>query len=274
MRRDDDTLTPDFLVQRSMETGDAMKAMCFSKPLEYRVEIPREEMRQAEPVEGRLIVTNRDAAALSGLTFAVGLAQGDFKDVKAGKPDALDLLEQRILAEGVALKPGELAEYAFRFDLPPDFPVKTKDSGPFLLYGGNLETPASRGIIDLPVAPLAALESFIAALENNFSFKIRGLKFSKGFLEARYKAPGNYPTVEELVAALRLDDQAATLRFRVRLQTLARGAAGGLKPRKREIERIVPRGEFLTPGGHPNRPLFRQVWQEVLDELTPGALNP
>ena len=250
-----------------------MKAMYFARPLEYRVEIPRNEMRQAESLEGRLIAGNRDASALSGLSFAVGLAQGDFKDVKAGKPGALKLLERQVLAEAVRLEPGQQAEYDFRFDLPPEFPVKTKDSGPFLLYGGNLEDPSARGLIDLPVAPQVALESFIAALENNFSFEVRGYRFSKGFLEARYKAPGNYPTVEELVAAVRLNDQQATLRFRVRLQTLGRGAAGGLKPRKHEIERVVPRAEFLTSTGHPNRPLFRQLWQEVLGELTPGALS-
>jgi hypothetical protein len=248
--------------------------MFFAKPLEYRVEIPGERFVQGQAIAGTLTAVNRDSDPRGGLSLEVGLAFGVFKELKKSGAAALAILERQTLAEGVELEPGDEKTLPWRFALALDAPVKTSESGPFLLYGGRLEVGGERGQIDLPVELAPPLETFITTLENLFAFEARGRRFAEGFLEVRFKPPASYPTLEEMVVAMRLDDHDAHLRFRGRLKALRRGEGGGVGIRKTALDRTVPRAEFLLNNEQPNRAVFKNLLAEVLAEFAPVLAKP
>ena len=91
--------------------------------------------------------------------------------------------------------------------------------------------------------------------------------------EVKFKPPGTYPTLQEFWVCIRLAEPEATLRFVARLKSFVRGAGGGVKTRKSELERKVPISQFMPHGGMPNRALYREILAEVLEELTPTLLK-
>lgn len=246
-----------------------MKGMHFAKPLEYRVEVPAEEFTQGQAVEGTVSVTNRDAAARDDVRIELGLGFAAYKAMKAEGAAAFDVLERQVAAEGVRLEPGETHSTAFSFKLAHDCPVRSKEASPFLLYGEALEEDGRRGQIDLSVRLAPPLEAFIAAMENHFAFEARGYKRADGYTEVRMKPPDKMPTLQEVLVWLRLDGDEAEVQLRVRRKTLKRGEGGGVETRSSEATRTVPRGEFVTDTGMPNRPLYRELIRGMLDELVP-----
>jgi SpoOM protein len=244
-----------------------MRGLYFAKPLEYRLEVPRDTFVQGEPLQGTLSVTNRGGEARSKLSLQVGLAYGVYKDIKTEGVRALTVLDRVTLAEGFTLQPGQEKLCPWSLPLGPMGPIQSKEGSPFLLYGGNLETPETRGQIDLPVQLAAPLKAFLTTLENHFAFELRGSKCTEGVLEGRFKPPASYPTLEELTVLLSLDAKSVKVEFLSRGKGLKRGEEGGVTTRKRGAKKAIPVEQFLPRSGPPNRALYRSLVDELLPQI-------
>jgi len=244
-----------------------MRGLYFAKPLESRLEVPRDSFVQGEPLQGSLSVTNRDTEARAKLTLQIGLAYGIYKDIKSEGTRALQLLERMTLAENFALKPGEEKRCEWNMPLALVGPIQSKEGSPFLLYGGELDTRDARGQIDLPVQLAAPFSAFLTTLENHFAFELRGNRCSDGVLEGRFKPPASYPTLEELTVLISLDAKAVKVEFQGRSRGLKRGEESGLTIKKRSAKKSLPRDQFLPKNGLPNRALYRTLADEMLPEI-------
>lgn len=251
-----------------------MRAVHFARPFEFRLEIPQERMAQGQPLAGTLAIVNRDAAPHAGLTLQLALGYGTFRQVKDKGGAALTLLERQTLAGDLALAPGREHKTSWTIEVKPDCPAKTQESGPFILYGTNLEDVGGRGMIDLPMELASPLELLIATVENHFAFEARSRKNQDGFVEVLFKPPGTYPTLLEFSIAMRISGADLTLRFRSKLRGFQRGAKAGVTARKTEVERTLAGKEFMLSPGMPNRDSYRRAVQEALSEMTPAILQP
>ena len=251
-----------------------MKGFFFAKPLEYRIETPAEELLQGQSFQGTLQGVNRGGAEESPLVLEVGLAYGDLKRIKQNEPDAFDLLERHKLAEDIALAPNEGRKAAWELTLASDCPITSSVGCLFLLYGGNLDEPGRWGRIDLSVDLMPELQTFITTLENHFAFEAKSKRYQEGFTEVRFKPPGSYPTLEELSVLMRVrEKESMALKFLFTLKGFSRSGDKKLIRRKLEVERTLGKGEFLLPGGQPNRPHFRELVGAVLEEVVPTPLR-
>ena len=244
-----------------------MRGLYFAKPLEYRLEVPRDTFVQGEPLRGTLSVTNRDSKAHSKLALHIGLAYGNFKEIKSEGVKALQVLERVTLAENFSLKPDQDKQVEWELPMGLGAPIQSKEGGPFLLYGGDLDKPESRGQIDLPVQLAPPLAAFLTTIENHFAFELRGSRCVDGLLEGRFKPPSSYPTLDELTVELRVDAKAVNVEFLGRGKGLKRGEEGGVAPKQRTAKKSVPVEQFLPRSGLPNRALYRALVDELLPSI-------
>lgn len=251
-----------------------MRAFHFARPFEYRLEIPNEDIAQGTLVQGTLSIVSQDLQPRSGLRLELGLAHGAFKAVKEQGVPAMEMLERHTLAQDLALQPKESKTIPWSLSLRLDCPIRTKDSGLFLIYGENLDDPAKRGVIDLPVTLAQPLEVFITTVENHFAFEARARRFGEGFTHVRFKPSAKYPTLDEFNVAMRIGEEGLQLHFSAKTKGLARGPKSGVRSRKLALERSFPAREYLLGNGQPNRELFRRVMQDVLAEVTPAVFTP
>jgi sporulation-control protein spo0M len=249
-----------------------MRAVHFARPFEYRLDIPQERVSQGLPLAGTLSIVNRDGKPQSDLSLQLALGHGTFRMVKDKGGAALTLLERMTLIEKLTLAPGQEHKAPWKLQIQPDCPVTTKESGPFLLYGTNLDDTAGRGMIDLPVELSASLEVLIATVENHFAFEARSRKNQDGFMEVIFKPPGRYPTLQEFSIAMKVTGEDLNLRFRCKLKGFQRGPKAGVTTRKTEIDRTLTGRDFMVSAVLPNRERYRQVVQEALAEMTPAIL--
>jgi len=251
-----------------------MRAVHFARPFEYRLDIPQERMAQGQPLAGTLAAVNRDSEAHTGLALQLALGYGTFRQVKDKGGAALTLLDHQTLASDLTLAPDQEHKVSWTIQIKPDCPAKTQESGPFILYGSDLENPAGRGMIDLPVELAPSLEVLIATVENHFAFEARSRKNQDGFVEVQFKPPGTYPTLQEFSIAMRISGADLNLRFRCKLKGFQRGPKPGVTARKTEVERTLAGKEFMLSPSTPNRDSYRLAVQETLREMTPAILAP
>jgi len=244
-----------------------MKAMRFAKPLEYRVEIPGEEFVQGVALEGTLSVVNRDKTAKKNLTLEIGLAYGDFKEMKDSGASALVVLERIVLAKGIGLKPEEEKRVEFRMEISPTAPIQSKTGGPFLLYGGDLGSPQTRGHVDLPIQLSQSFAGFLTTLENHFAFETKSSQSVEGVIEARLKPPGSYPTLEELTVTFKPGAKDIEVEFHGKSRGLRRSEEGGLTPKQSKTKKKVPNTQFVMHNSMPNRALYRELISDMLPEI-------
>jgi hypothetical protein len=247
-----------------------MKALYFAKPLEFRLDTPAESLLQGETFTGDFHAVNRGDAAIGALDLSVALAYAEFKQVKGDPAGAFALHERRELGSGVTLEPGAAFHAPWRFTLPLDCPITSKSGALFLLYG----SPGAFGMLDLKVSLAPVLETFIATIENLFSFEATGRKYSQGFTEVRLKPPRSYPSLEKFQILMRYrEPQGMELVYQARVKGFDREGKAGLKSRHLSLERTLPPEQALPGGKLPNRALFRQTFAETLAEIVPTFLQ-
>lgn len=250
-----------------------MRAVHFARPFEYRLDIPQERVSQGAPLKGTLAIVNRDTKPQTRLCLQLALAHGTFRQVKDKGGAALAILERHTLAENLDLAAGQEHRAPWTLAIQSDCPATTNESGPFLLYGTNLDDPAGRGMIDLPVELAASLEALISTVENHFAFEARTRKNQDGFVEVMFKPPGTYPTLQEFSIAMRVTGADLNLRFRCKLKGFQRGAKAGVTSRKTEVDRTLAGRDYMVSADMPNRERYRQVVEEALREMTPAILT-
>jgi hypothetical protein len=251
-----------------------MRAVHFARPFEFRLDITQDRVFQGTTLSGTLCIANRDSRPHSGLSLLLALGHGTFRSVKDKGGAALTILDQQTLAERLSLAAAQEHKAPWNLPIRSDCPTTTKESGPFLLYGINLEDPAGRGMIDLPVTLAPSLEALIATVENHFAFEARSRRNTQGFVEVQFKPPGTYPTLQEFSIAMQISGQDLNLRFRCKLKGFQRGAKAGVTTRRTEVDRTLSGRDFMVSPTMPNREQYRQVIQEALQEMTPAILAP
>lgn len=251
-----------------------MKGLFFAKPIEYRIETPADQLVQGDSFHGTMVMANRGAGPEQKLRMAVGLAYGDFRKIKDGEPGGLEVIEERALSEGVKLEPGAEHRAEWDFALGSDCPITSKEGSLFLLYGRDLADETARSKIDLQVKLSPVLEAMVASIENHFAFAAKSRGYAEGFTEVRFKPPASYPTLEEMTVLMRLHDkEGMELNFRCKAKKFDRGAAKGVKTHVIEIKHCYPREKYLVHNTQPNRPLYRDIVEEVLNKATPGRVE-
>ncbi|HUJ73891.1 MAG TPA: hypothetical protein VL359_03495 [bacterium] len=250
-----------------------MRAIHFAKPFEYRLEVQAEHVSQGMALQGSLALVNRDSMTHHDMALQLALGHGTYRLVKEKGADSIEVLERHNLAQALTLEPGQEHKVAWTIPLQFDCPATTKDSSPFLIYGSDLADASRRGVIDLHVELAAPLQALVATLENRFAFEARSQHYDAGFMEVHLKPPGTYPTLEEFIMAMRIGEDGLELIFRCKLKGFQRGAKAGVTARRVEVARTVPVRDYLLGNGQPNRELYRQVLQGVLQEVTPAALT-
>ena len=251
-----------------------MRAVHFARPFEYRLDITQDPISQGMTLSGTLTVVNRDAKPHAGVSLQLALGYATFRQVKDKGGAALTTLEHKTLAENLTLAPGQEHKASWTLQIRADCPTTTRESGPFLLYGTNLDDPGGRGMIDLPVALSPALEAFIATIENHFAFEARSRKNTDGFIEVQFKPPETYPTLQEFSLAMAVNGLDLNLRFTCKLKGFQRGAKSGVTSRRTEAQRTLVGRDFMISPTMPNRERYRQIVQEALDEMTPALFAP
>lgn len=249
-----------------------MKALHFAKPSEYRLEITTDPLVQGGVLEGRLEMTNRGGAAQEARALEVALGFAVFKTLKSEGRTAMRILERQTLLQGQSVAPGATIRADFSFALGLNFPPHSKTCGPFVLYGGNVEDPEDCGQMDLPVVVSPPLASFIEIFENHHAFLAGETRHNGNLLEVRFKPPSSHPTLVELLVQLDIGEEETQLEFRMRGKSVQGGASGGVASRKKEHGERVPTRELLPPGGMPNRGLYREIWQRMVDALVPPRM--
>ena len=244
-----------------------MRALYFAKPFEYRLEVPGEDFMQGRGLSGNLCVTNRDSSPHKKLTLEIGLAYGDFKEIKEFGNKALQILERARLAEGFSLKPGEEKKADWELPLGNDAPTLSKEGGPFLVYGADLNLVEARGQIDLPVELSPPTSAFITTLENHFAFEARSRKCVGGVVEVHLKPPASYPALEELTVLMRINEKTVQLELRSKSKGLKAGHPGALATRKTSVKTSVPLEKFGFGSLLPNRALFRELVDTLLPQI-------
>ncbi|MBI3992749.1 MAG: hypothetical protein HY342_05710 [Candidatus Lambdaproteobacteria bacterium] len=250
-----------------------MKALHFAKPLEFRLETPAEELVQGESFAGTLAVTNRGGDPARELALDIALAYGQFRQVKAGGAAAFDIVTRHRLADALELAPGATRSAPWAFTLAGDCPITTRDGALFLLYGGNLDAPEGWGHIDLHVRLHPVLETLITTIENQFHFEATLRKNVDGMVEAKFKPPPSYATLQEFFVRMRMDAGVLALLFRFKLKALARGGDKGVKSRWEELPRSLPASEYLIGNTHPNRTALREAVASALGEALPTVFQ-
>ncbi len=251
-----------------------MKGLFFAKPIEYRVETPADQLFQGEALQGTMAIANRGAGPEQDLRMVVGLAYGDFKKIKENEPGGLELLDEHCLEEGLHLEPGGEHRAEWDFALRSDCPITSKEGSLFLLYGRDLAEETARSKIDLQVQLSPVLEAMVSSIENHFAFAAKSRAFANGFTEVRFKPPASYPTLEEMTVLMRLrEEEGMELRFRCRTKKLDRSGGKGMKSHVAEISHTYPRDQYMIHNTQPNRPLFRDIVESVLNETTPGKVE-
>jgi sporulation-control protein spo0M len=250
-----------------------MRAVHFARPFEYRLDIAQDKISQGMPLSGSLTIVNRDAKPCTGVTVQLALGHATFRQVKDKGGAALTMLDRLTLAESLTLAPGQEHKAIWTLQIRTDCPTTTKESGPFLLYGTNLDDSAGRGMIDIPVTLAPALEALIATVENHFAFEARTRKNTDGFIEVQFKPPGTYPTLQEFSVAMQVSGPDLNLRFSCKLKGFQRGPKAGVVSRRTELERTLAGTEFMVSPTMPNRERYKQIVLEALQEMTPALIT-
>jgi sporulation-control protein spo0M len=252
--------------------GRPMKGLHFARPFEYRLETAQENILQGQAIAGTLTVVNRDATGQGPLDLEIALAYGEFKEVKGSGAQAFSFSERLVLARSLRIGPGQSHQASWQFKLALDCPVTSRYGSLFLLYGGDLSTPGGWGRIDLPVGLAPPLQVLVALIENSFAFIEKGRRHTEGYTELKLKPPASYAALEELLLAVRLNAEGLALRFRGKVKGLARGAAGGVRSRWVDHERVLPLEQVLVKEGQPDRQLLRSTFEDAIREITPDQL--
>ena len=249
-----------------------MRSVFFQRPLEYQIETTHEEWSQGDVLSGTLRVRNM-GGPLSAQPVQVLLAHALKKAIKEGGADAWQVQETRSF-DLPELATGEQQAFEWSLPLPSDCPITDKAGTLFLLFGGA-EVLENGGRIDLQVHLHPLLQSFLQTFTTQFKFLEKHRKHVKGWTEVKLNPPDSqeYSSLDHLLCHLRIHEEQLEVHYFFKVKTFSREDESMKMRRKtRELEQSLAPGDYLQPGGFPNRNCFRERIDEALGTVRASVL--
>lgn len=252
-----------------------MRATYFKRPLEFRLETPKDDYVQGETVQGTLFVRNAGSQAVSIQGLQVQLLYGLYKQIKAGEADGMICLEEKLLAPASEIAANASMQCEWEMGIPSDAPFSDKFGTLFLQYG-EPSAPGEGNRIDLTISLMPVLQSFLQTFETQFNFKNNYIKYKNGFAEIKMSAPDSkqFSTLEYVICNARMVEKRMELQYKIRTKGFGR-ASENLKVvnKTKLVEQSFAPEEYLMGGNFPNRECFRNAVASALGQATGGVLS-
>lgn len=249
-----------------------MKGVHIHKQLEFRVDVPKQDIFQGDKIDGTFVVKNRGSSVAELKSLTLALCCGDPKAVPGtAEANAVELISNFDLQLPWAIPAQAERAFAFSFVLDKNAALTSKDTALFFRYGLSPEGLAHAA---LTVQPHASLRSIYEILETAFQFVPKGQKSSKGWTDAKFKPSSSkrFATVNELTLGARFDDSALVLKFKFNVKKFEGADANGVKVGrgKSELEKRLEPKDFLLDGGYTNHAGIEAALNEALQSVATG----
>jgi len=189
-----------------------MKGVFIHEQLEYRIEVPLDDVSQGDGFVCTFTIKNHTAAPkkLDGLQLA--LACGDSK-MRFGEKGSPAILRSAPLGPAWELAEQQQHSMSWPVTLDRNCVISEKSQTLFMSYGrisGMLNTLA------LTVKPHVYLRSIVEILESSFQFVPKAQRSVGGWVETKLKPPSarRLSLVNELLLGFRFEEDGIALRFR------------------------------------------------------------
>ena len=251
-----------------------MRSIFFQQPLQHQIEIDGENWDQGEEIKGKLIIRNMSSETVVVNASQVILAYGLKKSIKEGNESPWEVLEKQVLTKNISLPAGGEQLYKWVFKLATDCPISDKRGGLFLLFGGE-DTLYEGGRIDLPVNLHPILQNFLQTFSTQFFFLEKYQKRKSEWTEVKLVPPESkeYPNLDFVRCLLRISQENLEANYLFKMSGLGRsGERMTVTKKNREFKQKIPPGNYLQPGGFPNRACFREKINEALNNARPDVI--
>jgi len=239
-----------------------MKGKIKLQQIELSIDIAGENWSQGDFIEGQFEINNLAPNEIKLDQYAVSLALGDFKKVKARHAKAFSIIDTVTAQQENKL--------AFSFHLAEDCPITDKNSGLYLLYG-NRESIENGSFLQLNIRPQKILIDFTQIFQSFHRFQEKGFKNKKGYLEVKFIPPKSreYATIDGLNCLMRIKDKNLELKYLFKVKNLSYAAAGNVAMSKKlvEIEKILTPSEYLFYADAPDQDKINASILAVLEQV-------
>ena len=251
-----------------------MRSVYIQQPLEYQIDVEGESWNQGEVVKGQIRIRNMSSKTVAVKTSQIILAHGLKKAFKEGTMVPWEVLEKQVVAQDIALQAGSDLTFGWNFNLSTDCPITDKQGGLYLLFGGD-EALTEGGRLNLQINLHPILQNYLQTFTTQFRFLEKYQKRKSELTEVKLIPPDSreYPNMDYVLCFLRIHDEQLEAHYQFKMSGLGRtGEKMTVTKKNREIEQSIPQGEYLQPGGFPNRACFRENIDQALNIARPEVI--
>ena len=251
-----------------------MRSTFFQQPLQYQIEIDGENWNQGEEIKGKLTIRNISSEIVVVNTSQLILAYGLKKSIKEGNESPWEVLEKQVMTQNISLPAGGEQSFEWIFQLATDCPITDKHGGLYLLFGGE-DTLSVGGKLDVPVNLHPILQNFLQTFTTQFFFLEKYQKRKSEWTEVKLVPPESkeYPNLDFVRCLLRISQEHLEAHYLFKMRGLGRsGEKMTVTKKNRELKQKIPPGNYLQPGGFPNRACFRENINEALKITRPDVI--
>lgn len=246
-----------------------MKGVFVHQQIEYRLEMPKDQVEQGDSLPCTLVLKNHGSAAQKVSDVRLEVACGDPKDLK-NKTDDFELVSAATLSF-----PGEVAPQGqhtaqWTFDLDKNCSISDKSQTLFFRCGAESGTI---GQLPITIKPHPHTEGVLQLLETSFQFVLKGLKSSKGWVEAKLKPPSSprFSMVNELKLGFRFDGSALLLKFKFNVKKFeTEDSAVKIGKGQTDVDKRLEESDYLRSGGYLNHEGIEAAIEDALKVVATG----
>ena len=250
----------------------SMRGVSIQKPLEFRLEVPIEIATQGDVVPCTVTVKNHGAEPVPLSQFALQLALGNLKKVKAKVGDAFESIASAELDKTLAVAPGAQVLASWDFTLDRNTPITDKSQTPYLLYG-NGQSSALLGQLPLTVKMHPHYRAIFDTCETVLSLINKGETWKDGFTTVKYKAPDlrKFSLVDEILISVRFVQDSLEVIYQFKVKKLeATATSMNFKKGKAEVAQTWTAEEYLFGGGFVRQEFVEKMLEEAMAVVTTG----
>lgn len=247
-----------------------MRGVFIHQQLEYRVEMPKDGAVQGDTLPTTFSVKSHSAAPQTLDKLILELTFGDLKKLKAGE-GKYDTISAATVDAPWTIAPGEQKSVTWSFALDRNSPISSKSDSPFFRFG------AEPGICtQVPVSVLSHphVRAIYEILETSFQFILQGEKWSKGWVEAKFKPSSSkrFSMVNGLTLGSRFVEQGLELKFKFAVKKFEGADANAVKIGKgaTDVIKRLEESEYLLSGGFINHTAIEKTLAEALEVVASG----
>ncbi len=251
-----------------------MRSTFFQQPFQHQIEIDGENWNQGEEIKGKLTILNMSSETVVVNTSQVILAYGLKKSIKEGNESPWEVLEKQVMTQNISLPAGGEQSFEWIFQLATDCPITDKHGGLYLLFGGE-DTLSVGGKLDVPVNLHPILQNFLQTFTTQFFFLEKYQKRKSEWTEVKLVPPESkeYPNLDFVRCLLRISQEHLEAHYLFKMRGLGRsGEKITVTKKNRELKQKIPPGNYLQPGGFPNRACFRENINQALNIARPDVI--